>query len=145
MVLLIIGALVCLAIWVVAGDFSSSLKREFYQNLSILLFCFITIIVSIPFNGYNDWELVQETNLENISTKESDVPVYLVINDDNSYQYKSDEKDQDLNAHILIEYSSQKHVLQEYIQKPKTTFWNCPSIRKHKYIFIVPEKSISVK
>lgn len=145
MVLLIVAMIICIIIWVNADNCSSYLKGNFIKDVDVFFFCIIALIVMIPFNGYNDWELVQETNLENINEEKSGNPTYLVVNDDCTYEYKSDEENHKLEEHLLVEYSSDKHVLQEYKQTPKRTFWNEPLTTKYKYIFIVPEESITIK
>ena len=156
MLTIIIGICVCLFLY--------SITRPYVSFTSIIIM-FVAIFVSIfhPFDGYTDWELVEETELVTLSdtSVSGDIgPIYLSLSG-NTYTYRYEEVDSTFEVNskfgtksttshisaydvtVIEDPECQKPVLMEYGRTAKETLWNFSFCCESSYVFYVPEGTIS--
>ncbi len=132
--------------------------------------CCIGIVLSIhlglfcPISGYNDWELIKETelvSLSNASASGGSGFIYVSLSADNAYTYRF-EVDSAFGTSSSKEYKTatiinsdndvievedsecQKPVLMEYGRTAKKSIWTFGlASDETSYVFYVPEGTIS--
>ena len=116
-----------------------------------------------PFNGYNDWELIKETelvSLSNASVSGGTGFIYVSLSADNAYTYRS-EVDSTFGTESSKEYKTttivnngnvvevedpdcQKPMLMEYKRTAKKSIWTFGLFcNETSYVFYVPEGTIN--
>lgn len=129
--------------------------------LVLILIVAIVLGLFLPISGYKDWELMKETELVSLSNSlasGSNGFVYVSLTADNAYTYRY-EIDSDFGTTTSKEYKTKtlvnenveeiedpnctSPVIREYSQKAKPSIWTFALGQDYKYVFYVPEGTIS--
>lgn len=156
-------------IGIIASVFITYILLTITDDSFMFLIGFIGIIISIllglcaPFNGYNDWKLIKETelvSLSNASVSGGTGFIYVSLSADNAYTYRF-EVDSTFGTKSSKEYKTttiinnnnvieiedpacQKPMLMEYNRTAKKSIWTFGLLANEtSYVFYVPEGTIN--
>ena len=151
MLTIILGiALVIILAWIL---FCFSKNGRVFSNFALLLYAILvittTIGVGVPVSGYNDWKLIEETELIALANEVNSTEtgeIYLSISAENVYTYKCVIGAITLtNEDVEVIEDSRYEVpfLRVYKRIGKKSIWTFAlGMEETKYIFYVPEGSI---
>lgn len=158
---ILITSIICTILLAIASIFDGDGFIPF-----ITVFGLVGIIASFilgivyPFNGYTDWKLVEETeliSLSNSTVSGGEGCIYVSLSADNAYTYRY-EIDSDLGTDSSKEYETatimnnvievedpncEVPTLKEYKRTAKKSIWTFGVYSETKYVFYVPEGTIS--
>lgn len=152
-------AIVILLIYLTAKDINAT-EIVALSGTLILLFS-IAVGIFIPVSGYKDWKLKDETklvSLSNATASGSKGFIYVSLSADNVYTYRYEIKSEfgnktskvyktetlvDKDVEEVEDSSCKVPVLKRYERKGKKSIWTFGLLGDEKYVFYVPEDSIS--
>ena len=158
---------------IVIGIIVTVLITYFLMTITDDALVFLIVVIGVflsgflglfaPFNGYNDWELIKETelvSLSNASVSGGTGFIYVSLSADNTYTYRF-EVDSTFGTKSLKEYKTativnddnvieiedpacQKPMLMEYNRTAKKSIWSFAFLADQtSYVFYVPEGTIN--
>jgi len=162
MLTIIIGIVLagaCYKLSLAMSEKGNKLANTFASMTILILFSAVILGMIIPINNYNEWILVEETELEPHVTSEGEI--YVIVWANTAYTYRH-EIESELATSTSKEYETKVltgqtveeiedsdckvPLLLKYERIAKSSIWSFGFFSKEtKYVFYVPEGTILMK
>jgi hypothetical protein len=164
MLTIILGIVIAFAIFFLLNFLLGLVNGDGSFINALICVCIIIGAIALglfaPISGYNDWELVEETKLVSLSNTTASggtgfIYVSLSANNVYTYRYEVDsnfgsESSKEYETNTLTENVIESEdsnckipVLRKYKRTAKKSIWTFGVAFEEKYVFYVPEGSIS--